>query len=745
MDLILLTPESRTIISDALHNYGTSWTSDEYEAGTDFTLATIEHHESRVVDTGYVASMDNSPVDSLYSTHCSGAIVGQWSHGGRGGLTFEVNINVKLKEDYFEIVPDPEAIHHMESAAIILIARDTLGGEVLIPGWTTVTIAFSPDSWEWGENYGTLEAPDGSQGWEVSGSYNDARGGKFKFIANNGGLVCNTAIVGLRAWASDVYPAGGKGQVTIAPTAPDRFEVDAEQDTIDYLGTTTIHVQAKDASNNDMCWNGRILVSASSTDYGHLVSYTPAPAGRMKRGDSSNSQIKMRISSTERPSNSGNVNTMGRKFRIEADTTVVANYIDANQGNVWYTADGVRADSNVTVVFSVAGLDNANITGRDSVVVRAPTILLGETKYYYATEDNGTLTIHETSDPSSNSGESDVIFEDLIIADDAVNNDKIGAYWDYLKPDGTGLDDGMIRVIGRYWKPDVTYKVKLHAVLGDEDASIDITVKKPRVLGDPQGMDLQRHSVVTDVFGVFGTPNLNLDSLIIKYAGENGILPQLIKGQMDQESNFKPSWRYEPMRDISYQEDDELRERFFPAESPFVKSTDHPIGTGVWPYNVRPPHSNVFPVPYNNSATTIGGYIADNWDKYKRKGKLGEPDSILSSADLTQRFKELYKPPTKLNKETVRSAKQTAYDELTDELKNAKLDVGKRYNRTAQTRIVTSYGFTQLMYTMVIDEDGTYYKETDGRYAPTGAPYMFKLNSAQYPEKLNEQNLFMPI
>ncbi len=72
MDLVQLTPESRTIISDALHNYGTSWTSDEYEAGTDFTLATIEHHESGVVDTGYVASMDNSPVDSLYSTHCSG-------------------------------------------------------------------------------------------------------------------------------------------------------------------------------------------------------------------------------------------------------------------------------------------------------------------------------------------------------------------------------------------------------------------------------------------------------------------------------------------------------------------------------------------------------------------------------------------------------------------------------------------------------------------------------------------------
>ena len=378
-------------------------------------------------------------------------------------------------------------------------------------------------------------------------------------------------------------------------------------------------------------------------------------------------------------------------------------------------------------------------------LVEPRTILLGETKYYYATEDNGTLTIHETYDPSSNPGmeSPSLIMEDLTIADDAVNNDKIGAYWDYLKPDGTGLDDGMIRVIGRYWKQDTTYKVRLHAVYLDDgsEGAIEITVEKPMVLGDPNIPDVDRHSVVTDVFG----HPLDLDELVIEYAGENGIPPQLIKGQMEQESNFRNSWRYEPMTDIRYQEDDDLMERFFPAESPFVKSTDHPTGTGNWPYSVQPPHSNVCPGPYNNIAVTIGGYIADNWDKYKRKGKLGEPDSILSSTDLTQRFKELYKPPTKLNKKTPKAAKQEAYEDLGNELREAKSEVGQRYNRIAQTRIVTSYAFAQLMYSTTIDIDGMYCIETDGRYAPTRTPYMLKLETTQYPEKLNEQNWFMPI
>lgn len=101
------------------------------------------------------------------------------------------------------------------------------------------------------------------------------------------------------------------------------------------------------------------------------------------------------------------------------------------------------------------------------VEVPAPrTILLGETKYYYAVKDDlGKLVIKETTNKDVSEGIPQVVLEDPVIAEDAVNNEKIGVYWEYLKPNGDGLADGVIRIVGRYWKQDTTYKVGLRAVL----------------------------------------------------------------------------------------------------------------------------------------------------------------------------------------------------------------------------------------------------------------------------------------
>ena len=78
-------------------------------------------------------------------------------------------------------------------------------------------------------------------------------------------------------------------------------------------------------------------------------------------------------------------------------------------------------------------------------------------------------------------------------------------------------------------------------------------------------------------------------------------------------------------------------------------------------------------------------------------------------------------------------------------MKDAETDLAQAYDRVAQTRIVTSYAFAQVMYSMAIDVDGRYFKETDGRYFPTGTQYMDKLDPHRFPELLNEQNTFMPI
>lgn len=109
-------------------------------------------------------------------------------------------------------------------------------------------------------------------------------------------------------------------------------------------------------------------------------------------------------------------------------------------------------------------------------------ILLGETKYYTAKPDPdqySNLIITESSSPDLGDGDERVIFEDPKIADDAINNDSVGVYWDYMKPDTTGLDNGVIRLIGKRWKPDTTYKVKLHAVLKElgREGAVEIEVK----------------------------------------------------------------------------------------------------------------------------------------------------------------------------------------------------------------------------------------------------------------------------
>ena len=117
-------------------------------------------------------------------------------------------------------------------------------------------------------------------------------------------------------------------------------------------------------------------------------------------------------------------------------------------------------------------------------MVKPSDILLGETKYYTAKPDPdqySNLIITESSSPDLGDGDERVIFEDPKIADDAINNDSVGVYWDYMKPDTTGLDNGVIRLIGKRWKPDTTYKVKLHAVLKElgREGAVEIEVKEP--------------------------------------------------------------------------------------------------------------------------------------------------------------------------------------------------------------------------------------------------------------------------
>lgn len=254
-------------------------------------------------------------------------------------------------------------------------------------------------------------------------------------------------------------------------------------------------------------------------------------------------------------------------------------------------------------------------------------------------------------------------------------------------------------------------------------ASIVIEVERPSELGTAD-------NTITDVFG----KSINIDDLIIKYAGENGIPPQLIKGQMVQESSFEPQCRYEPFQDAQTDTDDEIFQ-----DNKFVM-TDNSTGGG-FPTN----HTNVQPIDYNRTQIKISKYLVDNWfSKCVRHGATAnDPDVIVGSESKPYNLTAKWIAQWNLLKGKVKNPKEAAHNYVKGLVTDATQFPGSAFNRLAQTRIVTSYGFTQLLYTMAIT-DGKFNKETDGRYAPTGTQYMHKTDASKYPEMLNEEDVLMP-
>ncbi len=197
--------------------------------------------------------------------------------------------------------------------------------------------------------------------------------------------------------------------------------------------------------------------------------------------------------------------------------------------------------------------------GFASVMVKNHTILLGETKYYQARIDSqatGKLIIEGLSEPTANDNwiTSAAIWGDSSLQ--VVSGGKLGVYWDKKvaavyttgaqEPVMSDLPSGLIRLIGRYWDRDSTYRVRLRtATYQGRSGEITIAVERPDSLGST-------HTMVTGPTRVNSVDSTwNLDSLIIEHAGREGILPQIIKGIMEKESmSFHPSYRYEPFADM---------------------------------------------------------------------------------------------------------------------------------------------------------------------------------------------------
>jgi hypothetical protein len=398
---------------------------------------------------------------------------------------------------------------------------------------------------------------------------------------------------------------------------------------------------------------------------------------------------------------------------------------------------GKRPFEKRIIVQALGDWGDALYSGRGELRIEKPRdILLGETKYYQARPDpnnSAGLIFVEMSETSGwVAGGQAAQF--TVTAEQPVS--KLGVYYEFKDNDGLPLAGDMIRIIGRYWKQDTTYKVRLTATSGVRSGSIVIEVKKPDVLGDPNLTDNVRHTRIIDVKG----DTLWLDEEIFRYAGEWGIPPQLIKGQIDKETlpHFAFNWRYEPFKDIEFHSSPGKAKLFFKEDIPFVV-TESSMGTGDLPTL----HRNEVPFPYVNSPVKRSEYVTKNWDAVYVQHHTGdELDKIIGSRDLTKHWAELYSAIRSNNNISDADARNEAHNKLKGEIQDPdNEEFGEDFDDLAQTRIVTSYGLVQMMYTTAVS---TTFKETGSWYGVPGSVFMDRYAGTLPSEKLNEYEYSFP-
>ena len=334
---------------------------------------------------------------------------------------------------------------------------------------------------------------------------------------------------------------------------------------------------------------------------------------------------------------------------------------------------------------------------------KEPAILLGETKYYYAAEDNGKLIIYETTGPTTNPGINSVRFDDPVAAQ---GSEKNPVYWEYKYPVYSGntftgmnpLSKGMIRLVGRYWEEGKTFKTTLtaHNPADGKSTSIDIEVKKPDKLGS-------QYSKAKDVFN----NEINIDDICIKYGGKYGIPPQLIKEQMEEEAatynfggnigtGFAPSYRYEPYTVQFWKWTKNRASDLFYVSLNNVDDPPIPDHKYVQIIPYIYPNKYIWNVIYDHSQ--LVNNIAD--DSHRLYGVRTFADTMnfgpySAIQNIYHNFINTYEKYLPLQKAApLANARMVSF--LRDEWH------GGTKNILAQTRISSSYGLLQMLYPTAI-------------------------------------------
>ena len=365
------------------------------------------------------------------------------------------------------------------------------------------------------------------------------------------------------------------------------------------------------------------------------------------------------------------------------------------------------------------------------VVLTKNEILLGETQYYYVTAVNGILRIKKTE---STSAPEDLIpgfewgGEPVEVVESGPNSGKrLGVYWERGKPipDGNGnLPGALIRLIGRHWHADSAYKVRLSAANSyGETVGTVIEVTKPGKLGDNLIACSRR-----TYLDIEGEP-IDVDSLCVFYGGTYGIPPQFIKGQIQDECAFSqalqklvPSYRFEPYTtqvDVYNLRDDYGGNPFY-IRGPW--DTQMGIGKCIPSSQCPPEHKNVSFIPYVLYPKTLWDFVYDysqlatiepprgdiTPEQHAIYGKRTADGRMDFGNDVYPTMQNMYDKLYKLYDDQLGGTDKTRAADLARELMGSTMrdqwnEVGWE-NITAQTRIASSYGLLQMLYTTAIEE-----------------------------------------
>ncbi len=344
-------------------------------------------------------------------------------------------------------------------------------------------------------------------------------------------------------------------------------------------------------------------------------------------------------------------------------------------------------------------------------------ILLGETKYVRAVYslDGSRLLIQEVPmGPTLNQ-----IAENAWGADPVsrVSGPKIGVYWEKQDDKNNVLPKGYIRLVGRYWDSEHQYSVTLTASDGAQTFLDTVNVVKPSLLGNSSHL----------APGIAG--QCNIDSLCIAVGGKYGFPPQLLKAHISKEAvRFHPSYRYEP---FTTQAEIQRRYGYWNANQGFVDESGNMGVVSI------PNHANVLYFSYPTEPHTVWWYV-QQYSGLEEVHPGGDLYGIRKS-DGKMDFKSLGYTAVQKEYNNFLKRKQDLQGGLTPErIDSVRLEfihhLKTKYHtgldsNFAQTRIASSYGLLQRMFTLAVSEDNY--------------PWGTDPNDSQWPpERLNDNSVF---